>query len=58
MADDLWDKGANAGGGVDAVVETVLRKAKAPEWLYWLGIIRNNYSKALGPFIKALYGLG
>ena len=55
MADDLWDKGANAGGGVDAMV---LRKAKAPEWLYWLGIIRNNYSKALGPFIKALYGLG
>lgn len=37
---------------------TVWRKAKAPEWLYWLGVIRNNYSKVLGAFIKAIYGLG
>lgn len=58
MADDLWDKGLHAGGGVRAVVEAVQPKAKAPEWLYWLGVIRNNYSKVLGAFVKALYELG
>ena len=55
MADDLWDKGSNAGGGV---VETVQRKAKALGWLYWLGVIRNNYGIVLGAFVKALYGFG